>query len=352
MLKKTLKQTAKFRFFIVAGILWVIILIVAMVIKTIPPQIEKNATLDTLSLIQENTRHIDEPITPLPEVNNLDTKKVALGFKLFLDPLLSHDNSISCSTCHDLKKGGVDNLPVSLGINNNKTSRNSPTVFNSGFNFKQFWDGRALTLEEQAEAPLLNPHEMGSSWKEILKKLSASPEYTRQFQDIYDENTITPKQVVDALATFERALVTTNSRFDLWLKGDEHTLSSRQKEGYKLFKSYGCISCHQGVNVGGNMFEQIGVFRDFFIEYPEKGKDLGRFEITHDLNQKHEFKVPSLRNVALTAPYLHDGSVNELHEMISIMAMYQLGVTLSDSEVDAIEDFLHSLTGETPKVIK
>lgn len=351
MLKIAIKSTAKFYFFLVTAVLWVVILVTLIVLKNIPPKIENDDTLNSFLLVQENT-HKFEPITPIPNVTNLDSQKVALGFKLFSDPKLSHDNMVSCASCHDLRHGGVDNLPVSFGINGTKTTRNSPTVFNTAFSFKQFWDGRILTLEEQAAAPLLNPNEMGSSWNEILKKLSASSDYKKAFNDIYAENHITAKQVVDAIATFERSLTTPNSPFDKWLKGDAKALSDKQKEGYKLFKSYGCISCHHGVNVGGNMFEQLGVFSDFFVEHPKSGQDLGRFNITHDESQKHEFKVPSLRNIALTAPYLHDGSVKELHEMISIMATHQLGVTLSESEIDAIEAFLNSLTGDIPKGIQ
>lgn len=349
---KSSKKITKSHLLITLAFLWVIILSSVMVLRYREPSTKEDATFKTFSQVVINSISSSESITPLPEPIGLNPDKVALGFKLFVDPLLSHDNTISCSSCHHLNHSGVDNVKFSFGIQNSLTQRNTPTVFNSGFNFKQFWDGRALTLEEQAEGPLLNPSEMGSSWNEILQKLANSPEYQKQFNKIYDEKKITAQQVTDAIATFERALVTTNSKFDNWLKGDKNALSENQKKGYNLFQSYGCISCHQGVNVGGNMFEKLGVFKNFYNNHPESAKDLGRFEITHNPNAKNEFKVPSLRNVALTAPYLHDGSIQTLPEVIAIMATYQLGIKLSEFEIQAIEAFLNSLTGETPAVLK
>jgi cytochrome c peroxidase len=347
---KSSKKITKFHLVIIFALLWVIVLSSVMVLRNLEPLSKEDSTLKTFTQIV-NTPSSSQSITPLPEPVELNSDKVALGFKLFMDPMLSHDNTISCSSCHNLNHGGVDNVQFSFGIHGSLAKRNTPTVFNSGFNFKQFWDGRALTLEEQVEGPLLNPSEMGSSWDEILQKLRNSPEYYKLFNEIYREKNITDKQVTDAIATFERALVTTNSKFDNWLKGDKKALNEKQKQGFELFQSYGCISCHQGVNVGGNMFEKLGVFKDFYSNYPEGAKDLGRFDITHNDNAKNEFKVPSLRNVALTAPYLHNGSIKTLHAMIDIMATYQLGIKLPESEIQAIEAFLNSLTGETPAVL-
>ena len=351
MQKKQFKQGTKFYLFIVLGIVWICILMGLMVLQNIPPEIKDDPTLKIFSWIQRDTNN-QEPITPLPNPNDLDPDKVELGFKLFTDPILSHDNSVACTNCHDLQNGGADHVKVSLGINHAVGHRNTPTVFNSGFNYRQFWDGRVSTLEEQIDGPVLNPLEMGSSWDEVLTKLNASKYYVEHFQRIYDSKKVTVENVRDVISTFERSLVMANSRFDKWLKGDSNALSTRQKEGYKLFKSYGCSSCHQGVNVGGNMFERIGIFRDYYKDYPKNASDMGRFDITGLEDSRHEFKVPSLRNVALTKPYFHDGSVETLHDAIKLMAKYQLGVKLSDSEIETIEDFLNSLVGETPKVLK
>ncbi|MFI3123149.1 MAG: cytochrome-c peroxidase [Methylococcales bacterium] len=351
MQKKQFKQGTKFYLFIVLGIVWICILAGLMVLQNIPPEIKDDPTLKTLAWIQRDINN-QEPITPLPNPSGLDSDKIALGFKLFKDPILSHDNSIACTDCHDLQHGGADHVKFSFGINHAVGRRNTPTVFNSGFNYRQFWDGRASTLEEQIDGPILNPLEMGSSWEEMLIKLNASKYYAEQFQRIYGSKKVTADNVRDAIATFERSLVMTNSRFDKWLKGDSNALSTREKEGYRLFKSYGCSSCHQGVNIGGNMFERIGVFRDYYEEKSENVSDMGRFEITGLEDSRHEFKVPSLRNVTLTKPYFHDGSVETLHDAIDIMAIHQLGVKLSNSEIETIEDFLNSLVGEMPEVLK
>ena len=352
---KKFKQITKFHLFIVAGIIWIIVLAIFMILQSVPPIIDENQTLKTLSLIEHNVLN-SEPITPLPEPKNLNLAKVTLGFKLFSDSNLSGDKTISCTSCHNLYLNGAGNVSFSVGINGSLAKRNTPTVFNSGFSFRQFWDGRALTLEEQVEAPFLNSQEMGASWDEIITTLMNSSDYRERFKQVYGKNFITPDQVRDAISTFERTLVTTNSRFDKWLKGDEGALSHRQKEGYQLFKSYGCIKCHQGVNVGGNMFERLGVFREYYLENntdnTKRSQDLGRFAITKNEETLYEFKVPSLRNIALTSPYLHDGSIKKLRNVIDIMATYQLGLKLPEAEIEKIEDFLSTLTGEPPTILR
>lgn len=347
--KKSFKKLTRFHVLLVLGVLWVIALVTAMVIQNAPPKNEIDPTLKTFAQIQNNSL-ADTPISPLPKTQELDAEKVALGLKLFSDPILSHDNSISCHTCHDLQHGGVDHLPVAIGIHQQLGRRNTPTIFNSSFNFRQFWDGRAFTLEEQIDFPLQNPIEMASSWEEVLQKLNATS-YLNEFKKIYNIQKITAEQVRDVLATFERALVTANSPFDRWLAGEQNALSEHQKEGYRLFQSYGCISCHQGVNIGGNLFEKLGVFREFYETKQNATQDFGRFEISGIEEHRYEFKVPSLRNVALTAPYLHDGSIATLREMIILMAYYQVGVKLSEQELEALEDFLNALTGDLPAVL-
>ncbi|MCZ6675756.1 MAG: cytochrome-c peroxidase [Candidatus Poribacteria bacterium] len=291
-------------------------------------------------------RAVKEPIRPIPLQIKLNPNKIELGKKLFHDPQLSRDNSISCASCHDLKTGGTDRRIRSIGIDSAVGSVNAPTVFNSGFNFKQFWDGRAETLEDQIDGPLNSPDEMGSSWEEVVTKLKKFSDYVSTFGDLYPDG-IQAHNIKDAIATFERSLYTPNSPADQFLRGDSSALTDEEKTGYRLFKSYGCTSCHQGIGVGGNMFERFGVMGDYFAE---RGKvteaDLGRFNVTGDERDRYVFKVPSLRNVALTPPYFHDGSARRLEDAVATMAEYQLGRKLSPEEIDRIVKFLKTLTGE------
>jgi cytochrome c peroxidase len=287
-----------------------------------------------------------EPIKPIPLAVSLDARKVALGRMLFHEPMLSHDNTLSCASCHDLRKGGADRRIHSIGIHQAEGSINTPTVFNIGGNFKQFWDGRAATLEEQLDGPIQSPSEMGSTWDEVVGKLRAAPAYAGPFNEIYPDG-IQAKNIKDALAQFERSLITPNSRFDKFLRGDDAALSADEKEGYRKFKSYGCTSCHQGVNVGGNMFETMGAMADYFANRSGATKaDNGRFNVTGREEDRHVFKVPALRNVALTGPYLHDGSASTLEMAVSAMGRYQLGQRLPEKDVEQIVQFLKTLTGE------
>jgi cytochrome c peroxidase len=287
-----------------------------------------------------------EPIKPIPQEVRLDSRKVALGRALFHERKLSHDNTISCASCHDLSKGGTDRRARSLGINGAEGTINSPTVFNSGFNSKQFWDGRAGTLEEQVDGPIHAAAEMGSSWNEVLAKLRAEARYATGFKEIYPDG-VQARNIKDAISVFERSLITPNSPFDRFLRGDEAALSAAAKLGYEKFKSYGCATCHQGVNVGGNMFETLGAMADYFAERGQVTKiDYGRFNVTGREEDRYVFKVPSLRNVALTAPYFHDGSAGTLESAVTVMGKYQLGRPLSREDVTELVKFLESLTGE------
>ncbi len=304
------------------------------------------AELDLESLDNSTVIIMNEPIEPITQYIQLDAKKVALGNSLFHDPRLSADDSISCATCHNLQTGGVDRLPHSVGINGAVGNINTPTVFNSGFNFSQFWDGRAESLEDQIDGPTHNPLEMGSNWPEIISKLNRSSDYVAQFDELYADG-INPDNIKDAIATFERSLYTPNSRFDQYLRGDSNAITEEEKEGYALFKENGCISCHQGINVGGNIYQKFGILGDYFGDRGNLTEaDLGRFNVTGEEADRHFFKAPSLRNVALTPPYFHDGSTQTLEEAVSIMAKYQLGRTFSEEEIDLIVKFLHTLTGE------
>jgi cytochrome c peroxidase len=280
-------------------------------------------------------------ITPIPTNLPVNKEKVKLGELLFNDTRLSKNNTIACASCHFLDEGGDDNLPVSIGIYGLKGDINAPTVFNSVFNFRQFWDGRAKSLAEQALGPIENPIEMGNNFKELIPKLKKT-EYNKLFLNIYKDG-ISKDNIADAISEFEKTLITPNSPFDKYLKGDIHAITKNQKEGYQLFKEKGCISCHHGVNVGGNLYSKFGVIVNPNI------KHLGKYNFTKKDKDKYYFKVPSLRNIEKTLPYFHDGSIDNLNKAVKLMSLYQLGREITDMEVSKIVEFLKSLNGVIPK---
>jgi cytochrome c peroxidase len=240
----------------------------------------------------------------------------------------------------------VDRLPRSRGIGGKEGTINAPTVFNSRYDFRQFWDGRAETLEDQVDGPLQNPIEMGGTWPKAVAMLADDSTFSGEFAAIYPDG-IQPGNIRDAIATFERSLVTPNSRFDRFLRGDRAALNENERDGYRLFKRIGCISCHQGMNIGGNSYQKLGIMENYFEARGHiNASDFGRFNVTRREEDRFFFKVPSLRNVALTAPYLHDGSAKTLNDAVRIMARYQLGVRLEEAEEAAIVAFLRTLTGE------
>lgn len=301
------------------------------------------------TLFSEKT-HSKEPISPIPETLNLNAQKVLLGEKLFHDTRLSHDNTLSCASCHNLKKGGVDNLTQPITATRQQNERpsraifNTPTVFNATFNFVQTWEGHAKTLEQQSVIPLFNSFEMGNkSWTTILDYLNQSPQYQPLLKALYPHS-MTAKNVIEAIAEFERSLITPNARFDLYLKGDLTAISPYELKGYQLFKDRGCISCHHGVNVGATMFQKSGVFKPMFQETTLDNQ--GRANLFQNRQNQTYLKVPSLRNIALTAPYFHNGSVDNLEEAIDIMGKHQLGITLPLEENKKIHAFLKTLTGQ------
>ncbi|MEM6451406.1 MAG: cytochrome c peroxidase [Cyanobacteria bacterium P01_D01_bin.105] len=290
----------------------------------------------------------NEPIQPIPLSIDLDERRVAIGDKLFHDARLSSNGSVSCATCHALNKGGTDQLAISQGMGGSPIGLNSPTVFNSGFLSRLNWDGSAKTLEEQANGPIAAVGEMGGmSWPAVVERLEEDDEYRTSFNQVYGDG-VTPDNVRDAIATFQRSLYTPNAPFDKYLRGDEEAISAEAKQGYDLFKAYGCVACHQGVAVGGNMFQTLGIFGDYFADRgtPVIEADLGRFNVTQNELDRHVFRVPSLRNVVRTAPYFHDGNATSLQDAIKLMGKYQLGVDIPQNDVDLIMQFLRSLTGE------
>lgn len=273
---------------------------------------------------------------------------MALGSRLFHDPRLSGDNSISCASCHLLNKGGVDNLATSTGVDGQKGGINAPTVFNAVFNVEQFWDGRAVDLQQQAGGPPLNPVEMAStSWEDIIAKLQQDPQLTQDFAQVYPQG-YSEDTITDAIAEFEKTLTTPNSPFDHYLKGETQALTTSQQKGLALFQQNKCDTCHVGKNIGGQSYEFLGLKSDYFADRQKEQTtdDLGRFNVTNDPRDMHRFKTPSLRNIALTAPYFHDAQAKDLHQAVELMLKYQVGTQLPEQDINDIVAFLESLTGE------
>lgn len=287
-----------------------------------------------------------EPITPIPKTINYDKNKAVLGKYLFFDPILSKDKTVSCASCHDFNHGGADPRPVSIGVEGKKGRVNSPTVYNAYFNFRQFWNGRAKDLKDQANGPVHTPFEMDMDEKLIEERLNKNEFYKKLFKKVYKTDNIKYWMVLDAIAEFEKALITPNSKFDRYLRG-ETKLTKKEKKGYLLFKQLGCITCHNGVNIGGNSYQKIGAINPY-----DKNPVGDRYEITKREFDRYRYKVPTLRNIVLTAPYFHDGSVKTLKEAIDKMAYHNLGFRLSEEEKEAIMSFFNTLTGEKPKILK
>lgn len=283
----------------------------------------------------------------------VDQRRVELGRDLFFDTRLSADGTISCASCHDLSAGGDDGRKTAIGIGDAQGPINTPTVLNSGLNFAQFWDGRARNLQEQVAGPITNPIEMGSSWRQVLSRLAADPPTVERFQASYPEG-LNEQSVADAIAAYERALLTLNSPFDRFLQGEQEAISSDAAEGYALFQKLGCVSCHQGRALGGNLYQRLGVMEDYFElrGRPPTQADLGRFNVTGRQEDKYRFKVPGLRNVALTGPYFHDGSAQSLEDAVRTMGRFQVGLPVADVQVAKLVAFLESLTGDVREELK
>ena len=297
-----------------------------------------------------HANNYSEPIKPIPTDTVVHTEKVALGRLLFHDQSLSKDGTVSCASCHDLASGGDDGRRVSVGVGDAEGTINAPTVFNAAFNFKQFWDGRADTLEDQVDGPVQSSIEMASLWPDVVAKLYQDEQYPALFDAVYPDG-INRANVKNALAEFMRSLTTPNGRFDRWLGGDEGALSQDEKHGYAMFKHYGCVSCHQGAAVGGNMFQVFGVLNEYFKRRGNiTDADMGRFNVTGNESDMHAFKVPSLRMAAHTAPYLHDGSAATLRDAVDIMFEFQLGREAPDADKDAIVAFIKTLAGESEEL--
>ncbi len=286
----------------------------------------------------------------LPETVELDMEEVLLGRALFHDRRLSGDETISCATCHTLDHGGAEASAVSTGIRGQQGPINAPTVLNSEHNFVQFWDGRAASLLEQAAGPVTNPIEMGGEWDAILTRLRADEALVAQMTAAYGENAVTQANVLDAIVEYERSLATP-APFDRWLRGDDAALDEQAQRGLRTFADVGCTTCHRGRNVGGTMYQRMGLVHDYFERRggARTEADNGRFNVTHEEADRHKFKVPTLRNVELTGPYFHDGSEEDLGDAVRTMAYVQLGRELEDAQVADLVAFLRALTGELPE---
>lgn len=292
-----------------------------------------------------STLKAQEIFKPLPTQIQYDVEKVNLGRELFFEPLLSKNKKISCSSCHN--QYGADKLKFSFGDDNKLGNINTTSVFNSTYNLSFFWNGRVSSLKEQLlDGPIYNNHEMNSSKNLILKRLNESQKYRKLFKTVYNRNP-NFEDVIDSIVAFEKTLITPNSKFDRYLR-NEIKLNKDEKKGFDLFNSYGCVSCHNGINIGGNSYQKFGTIIDYKSSDDQK-LWTDRFAYTKMPKDKDVYRVPSLRNVVKTSPYFHSGDIKELKDAISLMAYYNLGIMLEEKELQLIEAFLNTLTGDLPK---
>lgn len=289
----------------------------------------------------------NEPVQPIPAAVVTDPARVELGKKLWFEPRLSRSGFISCNSCHNLSMGGTDNIRTSIGDRWQEGPINSPTVLNSSLNLAQFWDGRASDLKEQAGGPIANPKEMAFTHELAMEFLSFIPEYKAEFKQVFGKADFGIDEVTSAIAAFEETLVTPDSRFDLWLKGDKKAITDQELAGYQLFKGSGCVACHNGPNLGGTSFQKMGLIEPYQTNNPAEG----RAAVTGKDADRFNFKVPTLRNVELTYPYFHDGAVNTLTEAVDTMGRLQLGRSFTAEENAQIVAFLKTLTGKQPEIM-
>ena len=293
--------------------------------------------------IQKRQRESD--IRPIPVANffNPDPAKVALGKKLFHDTQLSRDNSISCASCHNLDSGGTEHVQISSRPKQRIGTLNTPTVLNAAYNIAQYWDGRAKDLKEQASMALTNPAEMDSNWGVAIAHLEKDSKFLADFKTVYPAG-LSSDSISDAIAEYEKTLITPGSRFDKYLNGDKAALSNEEKIGFELFKKHECFTCHTGPALGGLTYKRLGAQKDYYKE-SDKNKDIGRTAVTHNMADLHRVKVPSLRNIELTAPYFHNGSASTLEDAVKVMSEYQIEKSMTDDECKKVVAFLRTMTG-------
>ncbi|MCH1926281.1 cytochrome-c peroxidase [Shewanella sp. C32] len=301
----------------------------------------------TLSALSVGFSAAAEPIKIIQPAKITEPDKVELGKMLYFEPRLSKSGFISCNSCHNLSLGGVDAIPTSIGDRWQQGPINAPTVLNADFMLAQFWDGRAKDLQEQAGGPIANPKEMGFTHELAVKTVASMPAYREKFAKVYGSDVVDIDKITDAIAAFEKTLVTPNSPFDQYLAGDEQAISADAKAGYDLFKGHGCVACHNGPAVGGTAYMKMGLVKPFHTDNPAEG----RKAVTGKDSDNMVFKVPTLRNIELTYPYFHDGSVWTLAEAVNTMSDVQTGQQLTAEETTQMVAFLRSLTGDQPQVV-
>ena len=299
-------------------------------------------------------------VAPAPADNPTTEAKVELGKMLFMDPRFSSTGTVACNSCHNVMEGGDDSRTTSMGVHGKTGGRNAPTVWNSAFHSVQFWDGRAPLLEDQAKGPVSNPVEMGMKDVETaMERVRKIPGYKAYFDRAFGENSMTVENAAKAVAAFERTLITPNSAYDKYVKGDKQAMTEQQVRGMETFASSGCTSCHSGAAFNG---PQMKLGEGFFTKFPtftdnehvakyRLAEDKGRQDVTGDSTDANMFRTPTLRNITDTAPYFHNGAVNDLAEAVRVMARTQLNKDLSDTEVADIVAFLGALTGEYPEIV-
>jgi len=291
-------------------------------------------------LFTNSILYANPSFSPIPKIDIENKDKYKLGKILFFDPNLSSNKKIACVNCHMLNLGGSDQKKLSQGVSREKSRVNSPTIFNTRFNIAQDWIGDSLTIKDRTKRAFLSPTEMDGNPKKALEYIKSEKELKELYSKVY--NRFEEDNIFDAITYYVENLTTPNSKFDRFLKGDKN-LEEKEYDGYKLFKSYGCVSCHNGVNIGGNMYQKFGIFHE---EKIKRKKNLGRYELTKKEYDRYVFKVPSLRNISKTYPYMHNGKIDNLKKVIKEMGKYQLGTIIPDNDVDKIELFLKTLEQE------
>ena len=309
--------------------------------RLLPIALAASLSLATVGVVVAQNQEPIQPIVPPQQVN---LGQVELGKKLYFDPRLSKSGFISCNSCHNLSMGGTDNIKTSIGDKWQQGPINAPTVLNSSLNLAQFWDGRASDLKAQAGGPIANPGEMAFSHTLAIGILESIPAYVREFKQVFGTEKIDIDQVTQAIAEFEKTLVTPNSRFDQWLLGKKDAITPNELAGYELFKSSGCVACHNGPAVGGNSFQKMGIVQPYQATSPAEG----RSAVTGKEIDRFSFKVPTLRNVEMTYPYFHDGAADTLTQAVDVMGRLQLGKNFTPDENAKIVAFLKTLTGDQP----
>ncbi len=302
--------------------------------------------LSTIFVSSELIGAQDISIQPIPQQQASSSTIMSLGKKLFNEARLSKEHSHTCASCHQLPLFGTDQEETYIGFHNVAGAINTPTILNVHYNFKQFWDGRAESINEVIDDHIFDKTIFNNDWDTIIQRLNDNPDYKTLFGEAFQDG-ITENNIEFSIKTYLTTLTTPNAPFDLFISGDAAAISNDAKKGFELFKQFGCISCHQGKNIGGNLFQKMGVYKNYFEEKQFISQsDLGRYNVTGKEKDKFVFKVPSLRNVTRTAPYLHDGTAKNLKDVIRIMAEYQVGQPIVEQEITYIVEFLKTLNGE------